>query len=607
VNRNGTSLLVLAALALLTYILVFERRTPSPGERAAQARQLVPDFDPGRVNRLEIIRSNTVIRAERQLDRWQLTEPAYPAQSGLIDDWLKTLAQQTRRATLSSAEVRAQPGGPSALGLEDPLARITLQQGGQRIQLHLGRRTQFGERGYAQFVGDGQVIATESALWDRLPRTSSDWRDPVFVNLAGLRFDRVSLRSGSRNLEVQRDGHPPLWRITQPRLARADNGRIDQLWAQLQTVHVAEFVNDSPGADLEPYGLQPPELSVTFTRGTNPVLTVDFGRSPTNAPTLVYARRSLSAGIVLLPKALRETLAMPYTQLLDLQFYDVPIAELSRLEARAAEDFALTKQTNGAWKVTEPRELPADPAYVQLFLDRLRQLRVARIEKEVVTEFDLPQYGLASPSAQYRFFAASGGTNGTHQLLVRLDLGTNRADEVFARRSDENPVYVLKRSDLGFLPLAAFEFRDRRIWNFTTNEVAAVTIETSDGTHKLVRSPAGEWTFAVGSQGIFNPFALEEAVFRLGQLWARAWVAQGGQGLDRYGIPQVNHKLTVEFAGANAPKPVTVAFGATSRTGGPFAVTTLEGDPMVFEFPIEIFHVYEEVVNRMSLKPAATP
>jgi hypothetical protein len=321
----------------------------------------------------------------------------------------------------------------------------------------------------------------------------------------------------------------------------------------------------------------------------------------------VYARRSLSAGIVLLPKALRETLAMPYTQLLDFQLYDVPIAELSRVEAQATEGFALTKQTNGVWRVTEPRELPADPAFVQMFLDRLRQLRIARIEKEVVTDFDLPQYGLASPSAQYRFFAAPGGTNGTNQLLVRLDLGTNRADEVFVRRSDENPVYVLKRNDLGFLPQAAFELRDRRIWSFTTNEVAAVTIETPDGTHRLARSPAGEWTFTAGSQGIVNTFALEEAVFRLGQLWARTWVAQGGEALDRYGIPQVNHKLTVEFAGAKAVKPVTVAFGATSRTGGPFAVTTLEGGPVVFEFPIEIFHVYEEVVNRLSLKPAATP
>jgi hypothetical protein len=607
VNRNSTSLLVLAALALLAYILLFEQQAPSTRERATLARQLLPNLDPAQVSRVEIIRSNTVIRAERQMDRWQLTEPAYPAQSGLIDDWLKNLSRQTRRAILASADVQAQPGGAAALGLADPSARVTLQQGNQRIQLHVGGRAEFGERGYVQFVGDDQVIATESALWDRLPRSASDWRDPLFVNLGGVRFDRVNLRSGSRSFELQREGTPPLWRITQPRSARADNGRIDQLWIQLQTVRVAEFVNDSPGADLEPYGLQPPELSVTFAQGTNPVLTVDFGRSPTNAPALVYARRSLSPGIVLLPKGLLDTLAMPYTRLLDLQLYEVPIAELTRIEAHAVEDFALTRQTNGTWRVTEPRELPADPALVPVLLERLKQLRIARIEKEVVTDFDLPQYGLATPARQYRFFTASAATNGTNQLRVRLDFGTNRADEVFVRRSDENPVYAVKRDDLPFLPLAAFELRDRRIWNFTTNEVAAVTIQTANGTNRILRSPAGEWAFAPGSQGIVKTFALEETVFRLGQLWARAWVAQGDAKLDFYGIPQVNHKLTIEFTGANAARPVSVAFGATSPTGGPFAVTTLESGPVVFEFPIEIFHAYEDLVNQMTLKAAAAP
>jgi len=607
VNRKSTSILVLGALALLAYILVFERHAPSPVRLAEAARQLLPSFDPAQVSRVEIIRSNAVVRAERRLDQWRLTDPLYPAQSVLIEDWLNTLGRQTRRAVLSATEVQAQPGGLAALGLAEPLARVTVQQGPQRIQLRLGGRAAIGERGYVQLVGDDQVIATESALWDRLPQTASEWRDPVFVNLAGLRFDQVSVRSGGRGFEVQREGTHRLWRVTQPRSARADNGRIDQLWLRLQTVHVAQFVNDFPGADLEPYGLQTPELSVAFAQGTNLVMSVEFGRSPTNAPTLVYARRSLSAGIVLVPKALLEALAIPYTQLLDFQLLDAPLPELSRIEARAVEEFALAKQTNGTWRVVEPRDLPADPAFVQVFLNRLKALRIARIEKEVVTDFDLPHYGLANPAQQYRFFTPGGITGTTNQLLVRLDFGTNQADEVFVRRSDENPVYALKRDDLQFFPLAAFELRDRRIWNFTTNEVAGVTLQIRGETRKLLRSPTGEWTFAAGSQGIVNTFALEEAVFRLGQLWARAWVAQGGENLDRYGLPQINHRLTVEFIDTATAKPLTVEFGATSRTGGPFAVTTLESGPVVFEFPIEIFHVYEDVVNRMSLNPGATP
>ncbi len=605
-NRKSTSYLVLAALALLTYILVYERHTPSSTSRAAAARQLLAGFVPARVDRVEIVGSNVVVRAERTRDQWRLLDPPYPAQSVLIEDWLATLSRQTRRAELSAAEVQAQPGGLAVLGLAEPFARVTLQQDDQRFQVRLGARTALGELGYLQFVGDDQVVVTESALWDRLPASASAWRDPVFVNLAGRRFDLVSVRSAGRGFELQRGATDGRWRVTQPRPARADNGRIDRLWLEMQSVLVAQFVNDFPGADLEPYGLQTPELSVAFAQGTNPVLSVDFGRSPTNAPGLVYARRSVASGIVLVPRTILEAWAVPYTQLLDMQLLDAPLTNLSRLEAHALEDFALARATNGSWRVVEPRELPADPAFVQIFLDRVKALRIARIEKEVVTDFDLPSYGLAQPARQYAFFVSDGAPAATNRLLARLDFGTNRDDEVFVRRSDENPVYVVKRADLQFFPLAAFELRDRRIWNFTTNEVAGLTLQIHGETRKLLRSPTGDWTFATGSQGMVNTFALEEAVFHLGQLFARAWVAPGGDELDRYGIPQIDHQLTVEFTNT-AAQPLTVRFGATSRTGGPFAVTSLEIGPVVFEFPIEIYRYYEDVVSRMTFKPGGAP
>jgi hypothetical protein len=49
------------------------------------------------------------------------------------------------------------------------------------------------------------------------------------------------------------------------------------------------------------------------------------------------------------------------------------------------------------------------------------------------------------------------------------------------------------------------------------------------------------------------------------------------------------------------PRRFRVAFGAVSPSGGPFAAIELDDEPVVFEFPLEIYHVYEDVIE--SLRP----
>jgi hypothetical protein len=43
---------------------------------------------------------------------------------------------------------------------------------------------------------------------------------------------------------------------------------------------------------LEAYGFNTPELELTLAQGTNQLVTLQFGKSPTNDSTLVYARRA---------------------------------------------------------------------------------------------------------------------------------------------------------------------------------------------------------------------------------------------------------------------------------------------------------------------------
>jgi hypothetical protein len=225
------------------------------------------------------------------------------------------------------------------------------------------------------------------------------------------------------------------------------------------------------------------------------------------------------------------------------------------------------------------------------------------VAKEVVTDLDLPNYGLAEPSRAFRFSVTGASTNDPALLLSGLVFGSNRDGRTFVRRTDENPIYTVNTEEVLLLPEAAYQLRDRRIWDFSTNQVESLTILRNDQSTRLLRSATNQWTFAPGSQGIVNTFALEEAVYRLGKLWARAWVDRGAERLELYGIPQLDHQMVIELAEPASPKTLRVAFGAVSPSGGPFAAMEIdvEGEPVVFEFPLEIYHVYRDVIE--SLRP----
>jgi len=598
-NSRSTAWLVALALGLFAYIMLIERPLRrGPGDAGAPA-PLLPGFDPALVTGIEIHRSNNVIQVERTNGLWRLSQLNYPAQSSVVDNWLQVVAKAHRRTQISARDLLAEPGGAAAFGMESPAAIVTIQQGGRSFQFRVGNPTAVGDMLYVQSVGEDGLQVTEAALGESLPASTAAWRDPAFVSLAGLKFNRLTVRSGGRDVELQRDPTNRLWRLTRPRPARADNNWIEQMFQQLQAARVTQFVSDVPGSDLEPFGLQPPELLVSLAEGTNQVLTLEFGRSPTNDSAAVFARRSTHPSIVTVPREATSRLRAPYTDFLDRQLIDIGPDTVSRIEIRAAEEFALQKQTNGSWRVVEPVAFPADPGLVAYFFTRLSSLQIADVVKEVVTDLELPTYGLAPPRRQYALkrLDAAGETN---VIVGQVDFGIVQGGRVFARRSDENSVYALQYQDTLELPQRAFEFRDRRIWQFTSNQVAGLSVTIGTNHWKLLRTGDAQWKLAPGSQGIVNPFALEEAVYQLGQLWSRAWITPVEGRPDPFGFGAAASKLSIQLDSGDPPRVLTVEFGKASPSGGPFARTELEGGPAVFEFPFKIFHAYEEAIRTLN-------
>jgi hypothetical protein len=227
----------------------------------------------------------------------------------------------------------------------------------------------------------------------------------------------------------------------------------------------------------------------------------------------------------------------------------------------------------------------------------LSTLEAAEFVKDVVLDRDWPGYGL-DPSA-LRFVLRASTTNlpvgPAGDVLVDLQFGGVQGDLVNARRADESCLYAVKRREVERLPAAPWQLRDRRLWNFTEDDVARVTVRRQGGTFEFVRKGANQWTTPTNSP--INDLALDEAMHRLGdQLTATTWVDRGTNSFARLGFTADSTQITVELKSGETR---AVQFGGVTAQM-PLAATALDGEPWVFGFP---WPVYTFLQTRLGLAP----
>jgi hypothetical protein len=584
-NSRNTWWWIIAAAVLFAFILVQQRYLR---KSRGGPTNVLPSLNAAAVASVQVRPAAQLeIRAERTNGTWHLTEPfVYPAQAVSIEKLLEELERLTPAPYITARELRGQPKTDEEYGFAAPQASIIIEQPGYTCRLRVGAKTAPGDQVFLQVIGVEGVYVVDADFLKYLPRSADDWRDTALINLNGLVFDRLTVTNGAKIFELRRDTTDKSWRMVYPLLARANNAKADESLQMFRSVRVHQFVSDDPKADPETFGLQPPELEVALGQGTNAVAQLQFGKSPTNDTRLVYARRLGLNAIVAVPKDL---LAPWYARVNEFRdpFLVTCTSPVAVIEVRGQDSFSLQHQTNETWRVL-PQDFPADAGLVKDLVSALRGLQIAEFTKDAVIAPDLPAYGLASPARQYilKSAATASPAGSTNAIIAEVDFGTNQADKVFARRADESFVYAVKLSDYQRLPAASWQMRERLIWNFSTNDVARVTIRQQGQMRQIVRNGPHEWSLASGSQGI-NGLAVEATVSGLCQLAAGAWVARGEQNRAQYGFTDNSDQVTLEF---KKGEKVSVEFSSQASPNAPCAAVTLEGQPWIFQFPTWLYN-----------------
>ena len=609
-HSSTTRWLVLFALGLAAFILLYERRQVSTNQLAERSARVLPDLALKQVAALSVARgTNYAFRLERANDRWEFRSPFnYLAQPAGVDRLLAGLAQLRRHTQITAADLLAQTNGLRAFGLEPAAVTVVVQQGDQRLELRLGAPTVLDKQLYAQVVGQEGLVTVDAGVLKLFPVSVQEWRDTAVVSLADLRFDRLEVRPITNGFELARNPSNQLWQMTRPLPTRANNAKIQALLERLELARVGAFVNDDPRADLEPYGLQPPERELVFGQATNDILVLQVGLSPTNAPDQRFVRRLANSNVVLVARSALDPWLGGFREFCDHRLVVFKLDAVSRIDVRAEEHFTVERLGTNTWQLVAPYTAPADHLLVLELLAALAELEFVGFEREVATDF--AAYGLAPPHRQYRLETTVTNLAGgrTNEVLAQLDIGSTTKDKFFARRAPENSVVTFL--DTGQLPRAAYQLRYRRLWDFTTNQIASISIRQFNNTRKLLRTGPAQWTPASGTPGPINSFALEEAAYWLGRLEAEHWVARGEDQLPRYGFGSIDYQVTVELVGADKPELRAVRFGRQTLSGRTaYAAVTLDGQPgpVVFECRADLYDYVKSVLTALPTPAGGAP
>ena len=578
-KSQTTALWFVLAVALGGFIWIFEHHfQPAPPPVSG----LLAGLRAADITSLQVIPAGTrEISARRTNGAWQLEKPvAYPAQAAAIETLLATLEKLLPALRLTASELHGRKNADAEFGFENPRFSIVAEAGDERWQLLVGNPTAPGDQVYVRVVGVDGVFITDPAWLARLPRNANDWRDTALATAAGD-CDWIIITNGIKTIELRCDPTNHRWRMTRPLLARADGRRIATALQQLRAARVTQFVSDDPKADPTAYGLQPAELDIRLGHGTNLVAAVHAGKISPENPDQIFAQREGWNSVVAVAK---DALTLWRGAVND--FRDAHLLELStpagEIEVRGENGFTLQRRGTNDWSLAGEK-FSADAGIVEAYLKLLAGFRTVEFVKDLNTGADLQGFGLATPARQIILRAIPGDTN---SVLAQLLFGASETNRVFVKRADEDYVYALAMADYNRLPENGWEFRDRRVWNFNTNDVTQLTLRQNGKIRQLVRDAAGKWSLAPGSQGVFDGRWMEMIVRQFGEMTAAGWVARNFTAPEKFGFTPDGYQIVIELKDG---KKLAVDFSTELPSQAGLAAVTLDGERWAFVCPASLY------------------
>ena len=586
---NPRELFWLSGLAMVLAIACVADGLFSSGDDNAlgPAERLFPELTAEAIDSFTVVRGDTMIAAKKTNGQWRGADPDYPAHPERIAHLAKRLAELTVSQRVAEANW-TETGNENTFGLNEAKALLSWASGEKKQSLEVGSIAMFGRQTYVRLPDTRDVILATSDLANWVPRNADDWRD-LRLMPEDIEFDRLRFWGQSRTVELAKGGDGA-WRMEQPVDSAADQMVIRQL---IQRMQLARIVQVAAAA-----GEGEPDATVRLAKGNDTVLELEFHK-PNEEEPAVLVNHSERGTVVIQDDGLLSLLRLPHDQFREHAVFRRPLHEVTSVTVDTIHKFTVAKKPDGAWQVTEPKQFPADAMLVNAMLTNIRNAQIIDFIKDGAETADFEIHGLANPWLNLGINGASAVGDRWKESIA---FGTVDALRAAARANDEPAIIGLPREQAILLPKEAFKLRERRLWSFSTNQVATITATLANKPARFARLPNATWRTAKGEAlDQIQSAMLEETVYRMGVLSAVDWVAEGEAAMEAAGIQPGANQLTAEVDTADGPRRFRLDFGNKGPLGRTRVMTEQYATPTIFSAPNEFTNIYFAALQTLGL------
>ncbi len=234
----------------------------------------------------------------------------------------------------------------------------------------------------------------------------------------------------------------------------------------------------------------------------------------------------------------------------------------------AAGEKARVQRVDANWLLVEPEKADADATAVASVTSSVASLEVQRVVDE--NPSDLTQYGLNPPKIDVAFRVKD------QKEFQRLLVGdkTPTGADLYAKKPDENRVFLISSFLDASFNKTAFDFRDKTILEFEREMADGVEITAGPTTVQLSRMGT-EWRLLKPVAVRADYAGAEGIITRLSTGQMQRVVANEAVDLRQYGLDRPSVSATVSSGSSRA----TLLFGRATE-GGFFAKDSAR--PVVF-------------------------
>lgn len=600
--RSATTLtLLVAVLALGSYVWFVERKADSTDRRREMARRALR-FDPDKVKSVRIVTDRLQAVVEKQGDQWRLTSPMPArADAGEVSRILDNLELLDRGEVITSRQQRKRQLALADFGLDQPRARIVLDEGDRELTLLIGRDTPLGGNLFIKEASDSSVLTASTNLLADLPASVAALRDRrLFLGFPG-ESTRLDLKRRDGLLQLARDPSAT-WRVQKPFVGRAAYDAVQDLLDALYAARAADFVADTFAA-ASLYGLDEPAAQITIVGdpkyGEQVLL---LGKPVEGRPDQVYATVQGTEAVIAVDQKLLAAVAVKAEELRDQRLFTLPAYDIGYIEVREGErSLKLARQEDGVWSLTEPRQFQAHDERVQAILSEWTGLRVETFIDQPGT--NLAALGFAPPARRITFArrAPSAGDE-TATLLVSSQAAD--AGLITVQLLGEETLYRVRDDGLRALPMDPLYYRDLAVLQLDPASVRSVTVQAEGREQGAMRdAPTNGFRAAAAGTELATP-AVDALIAAASRLQAVAYVEENPVDLAAYGLDAPEAVVTLGLTGEGAISK-SILLGAEASPGTVYAL--VRGLDVVFTLDKAVRDKFRQPLYKTAATTLETP